>query len=101
MCGLAEGGGELTLYPQQAVTALLPGDFDTEDREVIVTVYEEKLRAPLEAGTVLGEAKILLNGDDYGTVRLVNRTTVDLAKAFSSANLADEKRPLEAFLSLS
>ena len=77
---LAEGNGELTLYPQHALTALLPGDFDTENRELLVTVYEEKLKAPLEAGTVLGEAKILLNGDDYGTVRLVNRTAVDLAK---------------------
>ena len=77
---LAEGDGEITLYPQQALTALLPGDFDTENREVKVTVYEDKLTAPLEAGTVLGEARILINGDDYGTVRLVNRAQVELAK---------------------
>ena len=77
---LADGDGEITLYPQQALTALLPADFDTENREVQVTVYEEKLTAPLEAGTVLGEAKIFLNGDDYGTVRLVNRAGVELAK---------------------
>ena len=77
---LAEGDGEITLFPQQALTALLPGDFDTENREVKVTVYEDRLKAPLEAGTVLGEAQILINGDDYGTVRLVNRAKVELAR---------------------
>ena len=30
---LAEGDGEITLYPQQALTALLPNDLDTENRE--------------------------------------------------------------------
>ena len=77
---LADGGGEITLYPQQPLTALLPADFDTENREIRVSVYEDKLQAPLDAGTVLGEAQILINGDDYGTVKLVNRAQVELAK---------------------
>ena len=77
---LAEGDGNVTLYPQQALTALLPGDFDTENLEVRTTIYEEKLTAPLESGTVLGEAQIYINGDDYGTVRLVNRAQVELAR---------------------
>ncbi len=77
---LAEGDGEITLYPQQAMTALLPADFDTENMEIRVSVYEDKLVAPLEAGTVLGEAQVFFNGDDYGTVRLVNRGAVELAR---------------------
>ena len=77
---LAAGDGNVTLYPQQALTALLPGDFDTENLEVTTTIYEEKLTAPLESGTVLGEAQIRINGDDYGTVRLVNRAQVELAR---------------------
>ena len=77
---MAEGDGEITLYPQQAMTALLPADFDTENMEIRVSVYEEKLVAPLEAGTVLGEARVFFNGDDYGTVRLVNRGAVELAR---------------------
>ena len=77
---LAEDGGEVTLYPQQALTALLPADFSTENMEVQTSVYEDKLTAPLDAGTVLGEAHILINGDDYGTVRLVNRARVELAR---------------------
>lgn len=77
---LAADGGEVTLYPQQALTALLPADFDTENMEIRTSVYEDRLSAPLEAGTVLGEAKVLINGDDYGTVRLVNRAQVELAR---------------------
>ncbi len=77
---MAEGGGEITLYPQQAMTALLPADFDTENMEIRVSVYEDRLVAPLEAGTVLGEARVFFNGDDYGTVRLVNRSAVELAR---------------------
>ena len=77
---LAKGDGQVSLYPQEEVTYLLPSDLDVEDIRTEATVYEDRLRAPLEAGSVLGEAKILVNGEEYGTVRLVNNVQVELAR---------------------
>ena len=50
-------------------------------RETVVTLYEQKLVAPIEKDTVLGEARILIGGVDYGTVKLVNTVPVELARA--------------------
>ena len=36
--------------------------------------------APIAAGTVLGEAKLTIDGQDYGTVKLVNSAEVELAR---------------------
>ena len=46
----------------------------------MVTLYEQKLRAPIEKDTVLGEAHIYVAGRDYGTVKLVNAVPVELAR---------------------
>lgn len=77
---MAQGDGQVILHPQEDVNLLLPKDADVSDLKTEVTVYEDRLVAPLEAGTVLGEARILLDGEDCGSVRLVNINQVELAK---------------------
>ena len=77
---LAKGDGVAILRPVEDITMLLPTDTDSSQISTVVTVYEDKLVAPIEAGTVLGEAKIFIGERDCGTVRLVNGTAVELAK---------------------
>ena len=71
---LAQGQDEILLHPQEDVVLLLPKDI-TE-----VTLYEDRLVAPLEAGLVLGEATVRIKGEDYAIVRLVNSSAVELAQ---------------------
>lgn len=77
---LAKGDGTVTLQPQADVNLLLPTDLDSGALSTSVTLYEEKLVAPIAAGTVLGEAKLTIDGQDYGTVKLVNSAEVELAR---------------------
>ena len=78
---LAEGDGVINLRPVEDVRALLPNDIDDASISTEVTVYEEKLVAPLAANTVLGEVHIVADGKDYGSVKLVNPVAVELSKA--------------------
>lgn len=73
-------GDQVALHAQQDITLLLPNDVDVNDIQTEVTVYEERLVAPLAAGTVLGEVRVLIDGEDYGTARLINSAEVELAR---------------------
>ena len=77
---LAQGDGEAVLHAQQDMVLLLPKDMDPGSVETKVTVYDDRLVAPLAAGTVLGEAQVLVNGQNFGTVRLVTNAEVELAR---------------------
>ena len=77
---MAEGDGNLILYPQQDVSCLLPADLDMSQVLVTASVYEDRLKAPIKAGTVLGEAKISLDGKELGSVSLVNNRSVELSR---------------------
>lgn len=77
---LAESDTPVTLSPQTDVSFLLPFDLDSSAITTNVTVQEDKLVAPIKAGTVLGQAQILIDGQDYGSINLVNRADVELAK---------------------
>ena len=77
---LAQGDGEAVLHAQQDMALLLPNDMDPSSVETKVTVYDDRLVAPLAAGTVLGEAQVLVNGQNFGTVRLVTNAEVELAR---------------------
>ena len=77
---LAQGDGVTPLHPQQDVVLLLPNDVDPDSVESRVTIYEDKLTAPLSAGTALGEVTVVVDGRDYNTVRLVTSTEVELAR---------------------
>ncbi|MCD8116634.1 MAG: D-alanyl-D-alanine carboxypeptidase [Oscillospiraceae bacterium] len=69
-----------------AVTALLPSDYDTSDLEYRVTLYYEQegesgLEAPVNAGDVIGEVSVVLNGEVYGTSSLVVTYSVEMSRA--------------------
>ena len=78
---LAAGSGQVDPYPQHDVIVLVPNDLATDQVETQTVLYQEKLRAPLEAGTVVGEAHVLIDGVDYGAIRLVNNNPVELARS--------------------
>ncbi|MCL1829184.1 MAG: D-alanyl-D-alanine carboxypeptidase [Oscillospiraceae bacterium] len=80
---MASGTDSLLLRPESSVSALVPND--TEDgfeREIII--YSERdgyeLRAPIEAGTVLGEVRIFSGGETFGAVKLTASTSVSISR---------------------
>ena len=75
-----ESDANVNLRPQSDVTLLLPKDLNLETVQLVPKVYTEQLVAPIEAGTVLGRAEILIDGESYGSVNLVNVTKVELSK---------------------
>ena len=77
---LAQNEDQVTLYPQSDVSLLLPNDMDLSELERSVIVYSDRLVAPIEAGSVLGEATLYLDKNAVATVRLVNNSTVELAR---------------------
>lgn len=77
---LARDDGTATLRPQEDLTLLLPDDIGVDDIVKTVTVYEEKLVAPIAAGEVLGELTISIGETSYGSVKLVNSTAVSLSQ---------------------
>ena len=77
---MAEGDGSVQLRPQTEVELLLPNDTDLDTVTLQASIYQDKLVAPLDAGTVLGEAEIIIDGVSYGKVKLVNSTPVSMAK---------------------
>lgn len=77
----AEGDGLVSLRCQQDVTVLLPNDVDPASRELDITLYEDRLQAPIASGTVLGEAVIRIDGRRFGPVQLVNAAEVKLSRS--------------------
>lgn len=69
------------LYPTERIRLLLPRDTSEEDIHLDYTIYNTELRAPVKAGEVLGEAVVSVNGEVYGTVSLVTKEAVDLARS--------------------
>lgn len=78
---LAENDAKAVLYPTERIRLLLPRDTSDEDIQLDYTIYNTELRAPVKAGEVLGEAVVSVNGEVYGTVSLVTREAVDLARS--------------------
>lgn len=78
---LAEGDGTVLLRPEKDVRVLLPNDINDESIVTDVQIYEEKLVAPLSAGTVLGEVHIVADGRDYGSIKLITPNEVELSKS--------------------
>lgn len=76
----AESDANVNLRPQNDVTLLLPRDLDESEIRLEPTIYEDMLVAPIEAGTVLGRAEIMIGGVSYGRVNLVNTAEVTLSK---------------------
>ena len=69
------------LYPQQNLRVLVPRDTTEEDVKLDFKIYETDLIAPVKAGEVYGEAVVSVNGEVFGTVNLVTRDAVELARS--------------------
>ena len=78
---LAEGDGTFTIRPEGDVTVLLPNDVSDDSIETTVTVFKEKLVAPIAANTVLGEVTVSADGRNYGSIHLVNRNEIEMSRS--------------------
>ena len=78
---LAQDHKKAVLYPQQGLRLLLPRDTTDEDITLDFRIPDQELKAPVRAGEVLGEAIVSVNGDVYGTVNLITREEVELARS--------------------
>lgn len=77
---LAEGNAVAMLRPQEELRALMPNEVKDEDIRREVILYNDTLRAPIGAGTVLGEVRVYVNSTLFGTSRLVNSSAIELSR---------------------
>ena len=74
----------VNLRPATAVTLLLPNGYDPNQFDFDMQVYSiehgETVTAPVTAGEVLGEVSVMRDGQNFGTVKLVAASTVDLSR---------------------
>jgi len=59
---------------------LIPNEVPDESITTSVTVYDEMLTAPIAAGTVLGQVVVSIDGEEQGSINLVNNSEVELSK---------------------
>jgi len=78
---LAEDSGKVSLHPQESISLLLANDFDLNNVSLMPTIYEDRLVAPIAAGDVLGEAIVYVDGENFGTIRLVSDREVELSRS--------------------
>jgi D-alanyl-D-alanine carboxypeptidase (penicillin-binding protein 5/6) len=75
---LAEGDARVGLKPQRSVNFPLPNNVEPGKEDVRITLYDQELSAPIEAGTVLGEAHVFYDGREFASVRVVASGSVEL-----------------------
>ena len=87
---LAAGDGTVTLRPAQDVTVLIPNEVSDDAISTSVTIFDEKLVAPIDAGTVLGQVVVSIDGEAQGHIDLINNNAIELSKLeFIKQRLAD------------
>lgn len=72
---------KVALRPEKDIELLVPADFDPSSVTLDITPVSDELIAPIDVGTVLGNAVIKINGEARSSVRLVNTTAVELSRA--------------------
>ena len=77
---LAEGDREAMLKPASEVKLLLPNELPDSAIRKEVTVYDQNLKAPLSAGSVLGELRVYADDELCATVKLVNSSDIELSR---------------------
>lgn len=79
---LGNGADSVILRPASSVTALLDNSIDLDTTKLDIVIYNERdgteLKAPIHQGDELGEVTVTLDGKNYGTIKLVANTTIDL-----------------------
>lgn len=78
---LADGDNEAMLKPASEVKVLLPNEMPDSAITKEVYLYDQNLKAPLSAGTVLGELHLFADGEPCGTVKLVNSSDIELSRS--------------------
>ena len=78
---LADGDALAMVRPAADISALLPNDVADEAVTRSITLYSDHLTAPLSAGAVLGEIRVSVNGVEYGSVRLINSSAIELSRS--------------------
>lgn len=87
---LAEGDAVAMLRPADEITALMPNEVTEDDIRREVVLYNDTLRAPIDAGTVLGEVRVYVGSTLYGTSKLVNGSAIELSRnAYLMRRVAD------------
>ncbi len=77
---LAKDGVQAILRPAENMKLLLPKDVESSSITTSVSVMQDKLVAPIEEGAILGEARIYVDGELYGTTELVNSVKIELSR---------------------
>ena len=94
----------VNLRPAAAITLLLPNQYDAKAFDLEMTVYSLQqgkiVTAPVTAGEVLGEVSVIKGGQNYGTVKLVAATGVDLSRSRYIVSHIQETLHSPAFLLL-
>ena len=89
----AVGNSPALLRSTEEITLLLPKDINRDDIQIVPEVNFKELSAPIPAGTVLGTAQVIIDGQPYTTVQLATAETVELDKeAYYKAKLQDTLR---------
>ena len=78
---LAEEDAVALLRPMDEISALVPNELPDEAVQRDVVLYSEELSAPLAAGTVLGEIRVSVAGEVFGTSKLVNSSAIELSRS--------------------
>lgn len=67
----------VTVHPANDLNVLCPKDLNTEDLQYVVTLTDDSVQAPVQAGQKLGELTLQHDGIVYGTVNLVASNDVE------------------------
>ena len=77
----AKGSGMAILKPAEDVKVLLPNDISADDVVTSSSLASDDVEAPVRKGQILGEIKISIDGQDYGSVDLVSSSDIELARS--------------------
>lgn len=68
---------EVNVKAQGSITRTLPKSMNVDDIETKITLFEDTVEAPVEAGQVMGTMTLSYNGEKYGQLDLVAVTSVE------------------------
>ena len=75
---LARGDGLVGLLPREGISLPLPKELAPGQEDLRITLYEETLTAPIEAGTPLGRVSLYLDGNELASAELIAANSVPL-----------------------
>ncbi|HHW45320.1 MAG TPA: D-alanyl-D-alanine carboxypeptidase [Clostridiales bacterium] len=70
----------VSLLPESEFSAIIPKEADSSTIKVEVLPQAERIDAPVEKGTVLGEARLIYAGEEIGRINVVAAETIEMSK---------------------